>query len=205
MLQSAAVHHGYLAAVYHYYLAGYEAPENLVRSGASGPSNAGQRFLSHWDHNALIVYFVQLAQIQEPAHYASFGGHVQRLEQIVIDLLQPGGKEFHEESVYAWIGCPETLERVPAESQRLRWFQRDNRSSPTVSIADQGKLAECVTGPEDRDNDELAAGQRFPHAEMTCRDQVESVCRVALMKEHLIAPVDLAPQSCDQLLPLVLR
>jgi hypothetical protein len=74
-----------------------------------------------------------------------------------------------------------------------------------MSAGDQGKLAECVTRPEDRDRDELAAAQRYPHADMTGRDQVESVGRVALMKDHLIAPVGLAPQPRDQVKPLVLR
>jgi hypothetical protein len=205
MLQAAAVYHGYLAAVYRYYLAGDEPPQNLVGCGASSPGNAGKRFLGHRDRNVLIVSCVQFAQIQEPAHHASFGGYVQRLEQIVIDPLEPGGKEFHEEPVYAGIRRPETLELVPAKSQRLRRLQRDYRGSATMSVADQGKLAECVTRPEDRDSDELAAAQRHAHADMTCRDQVESVCRVALMTDHLIAPVDLAPQPRDQLKSLVLR
>src|SRR5262249_50721970 len=65
--------------------------------------------------------------------------------------------------------------------------------------------AECVTRSEDRDSDELAAAQCFAHADMTCRDQVESVGRVAFMEDHLIAPVDLAPQPRDELESLVLR
>ena len=205
MLQASAVQNSYLAAVYRYYLAGCEPPEHLVRCGASSPGNAGKRFLGHRDRNALIVSCVQFAQIQEPAHHASFGRYVQRLEPIRIDLLQPDGKEFHEEPVYAGIGRPEALEFVPAKSQRLRCFQRYNRRSATMSVVDQGKLAKCVTRSEDRDSDELAAAQRYARADMPCRDQVESVCRVALMKDHLIATVGLAPQPCDELKSLVQR
>jgi hypothetical protein len=205
VLQAPAVQYGYLAAVHRYYLAGYESPENLVRCRASSPGNAGQHFLGHRDYDVLIVSRVQFAQIQEPANYASFCGYIQCLEQIIIDLLQPGGEKSHKESVYTGIGSPETLELVPAESQRLGRFQRDNRSSPSMGIADQGKLAESVPRAEDRDNDVFAAAQRYAHADMACRDQVQSVCRVALMKDHLIATVGLAPQSCDQPALLVQR
>src|ERR1051325_861872 len=171
MLQAAAIYHGYSAAGYRYYLAGHEPTQNLACRGARSPGDARQRFLGHRDRNALIVSCIKVAQIQEPAHHASFGGYVQRLEPIGINLLEPGGKEFHEEPVYAGIRRPETLELVPAKSQRLRCFQRDYRASAAMGIADQGELAECVTRPEDHDGDELAAGQCFAHADMARRNQ----------------------------------
>jgi len=77
---------------------------------------------------------------------------------------------------------------------------RDGRRKDSATAATGAGLV-----VRDRDSDELAAAQRYAHADVTCRDQVESVCRVAFMTDHLIAPVDLAPQPRDQLESLVLR
>jgi hypothetical protein len=71
--------------------------------------------------------------------------------------------------------------------------------------ADQGKLAEGVARSEDRDDDELAAAQHHPHADMTGGNQVEGVGRVALMKDHLVTAVGPPPQPGDQPVPLMRR
>ena len=66
LVQSRAIQHDDLATAYLYYLAGNEPSEDLVRRGTGRSSEAGEHFLGHWDHNALIVCRVQLAQVQEP-------------------------------------------------------------------------------------------------------------------------------------------
>ncbi len=66
LVQALAIQYHYLAAAYRHYAASDEPPENLIRRGTSSTSEAGQHFLGHWDHNALIVSRVQLAQVQEP-------------------------------------------------------------------------------------------------------------------------------------------
>jgi len=71
-----------------------------------------------------------------------------------------------------------------------------------METADQSKLTESVSGPEDRDDDELAATQRYAHADVTHGNQVESVCWVALMKDHLITAIGLPPQTGDQPAPV---
>jgi hypothetical protein len=74
-----------------------------------------------------------------------------------------------------------------------------------LGIADQGNLAESISGPEDRENDELAAAQRCAHADVPRGNQVKSVSRVALMKDHFIAMVGPPPQPSDQPAPLLRR
>jgi hypothetical protein len=66
-----------------------------------------------------------------------------------------------------------------------------------LGAADQGNLAESVSGPEDRDDDEFTAGQRYAHADVPGGNQVESVGRVALMKDHFIALVGPPPKPSD--------
>ena len=115
LVQALAVQHNDLAAAYLYYLAGNEPSEDLVRGGTGSSSEAGEHLLGHWYHNALIVPYIQLAQIQEPTQHAPFDGYVQRLEQITVELLHSRGKELYEKSVDAGIGCPEVLELVPVK------------------------------------------------------------------------------------------
>ena len=74
-----------------------------------------------------------------------------------------------------------------------------------MGITDQGQLAESVSGPKDRDDDELAAAQHYAHADVTCGNQVESVCWVTLMKDHLITTVGSPPQPGDQPAPVLQR
>ena len=74
-----------------------------------------------------------------------------------------------------------------------------------MGIADQSKLAESVSGPKDRDNDELATVQRYAHGDMTRGNEVESVCWVALMKDHLITTVSPPVQPGDQPAPVLQR
>jgi len=71
-----------------------------------------------------------------------------------------------------------------------------------METADQSKLTESVSGPKDRDHDELAAAQRYAHADVARGNQVESVCRVALMKDHLITTVGPPPQAGEQPAPV---
>jgi hypothetical protein len=66
LVKSPAVQHNDLATAYLYYLARNESSEDLVRRGTGSSSEASEHFLGHWDHNALIVPYIQLAQIQEP-------------------------------------------------------------------------------------------------------------------------------------------
>jgi hypothetical protein len=74
-----------------------------------------------------------------------------------------------------------------------------------VGTADQSNLAESFSGSEDREDDELTAGQRDAHADVPSGNQVESVGRVALMKDHFIAMVGPPPKPSDQLAPLLRR
>ncbi len=82
-------------------------------------------------------------------------------------------------------------------------FERDYCSSPSTGTADQSNLTESLPGPEDRDDDELTAAQRYAHADVPRGNQVESVGRVALMNDHLIAMVGPPPKSSDQPAPLL--
>ena len=66
LVQALAIQYHYLAAAYRHYAAGNKPTENLIRCGTSSSGEAGQHFLGNWDHNALIVSRVQLAQVQEP-------------------------------------------------------------------------------------------------------------------------------------------
>jgi hypothetical protein len=74
-----------------------------------------------------------------------------------------------------------------------------------MGITDQGQLAESVSGPKDRDDDELAAAQRYAHADVTRGNQVESICWITLMKDHLITTVGPPPQRSDQPAPVLQR
>jgi hypothetical protein len=65
-VQALAIQYHYLTAAYRHYVAGNKPAENLIRCGPSGSGEGGQHFLGNWDHNALIVSRVQLAQAQEP-------------------------------------------------------------------------------------------------------------------------------------------
>ena len=97
------------------------------------------------------------------------------------------------------------MELVPAKRQCLALFERDYCSSPSMGTADQGNLTESFSGPEDREDDELAAAQRYAHADVPGGNQVESVGRVALMKDHLVALVGPPPEPSDQFAPLLRR
>ena len=74
-----------------------------------------------------------------------------------------------------------------------------------MGTADQGNLTESLSGSEDGDDDELTAGQRDAHADVPRGNQVESVGRVALMNDHLIAMVGPPPKPSDQPAPLLRR
>ena len=74
-----------------------------------------------------------------------------------------------------------------------------------MGTADQGNLTESFSGPEDRDDDELTAAQRYAHADVPQGNQVEGVGRVALMKDHFIAMIGLPPKPSDQPAPLLRR
>ena len=74
-----------------------------------------------------------------------------------------------------------------------------------MGTADQGNLTESFSGPEDREDDELTAAQRYAHANVPRGNQVEGVGRVALMKDHFIAMVGPPPQPSDQPVPLLQR
>ena len=67
-----------------------------------------------------------------------------------------------------------------------------------MGTADQGTLAEGFSGSEDRDDDELATGQRNANADVPRGNQVDSIGRVALMKDHFIAMVGPPPKPSDQ-------
>ena len=67
-----------------------------------------------------------------------------------------------------------------------------------MGTADQSNLTESLSGPEDGDDDELTAGQCYAHADVPRGNQVESVGRVALMNDHLIAMVGPPPKASDQ-------
>ena len=97
------------------------------------------------------------------------------------------------------------MELIPAKRQCLTLFERDYCSAPRMGPADQGNLTESFSGPVDRDDDELAAGQRYAHADVPRGNQVESVGRVALMNDHFIAMVRPPPKPSDQTAPLLRR
>ena len=97
------------------------------------------------------------------------------------------------------------MELIPAKRQCLALFERDYCGAPRMGTADQGNLTESFSGPEDREDDELTAGQRDAHADVPSGNQVESVGRVALMKDHFIAMVGPPPKPSDQLAPLLRR
>src|SRR5690348_3640958 len=93
-------------------------------------------------------------------------------------------------------------ELVPAQRQRLARVQRDHRPPAGTGTADESGFTEGVAGAEEGDDDELAPRQRYPHADVTGGDQVERVCRVALMKDHLIPAVGPPSQRGDQPVPV---
>lgn len=97
------------------------------------------------------------------------------------------------------------MELVPAQRQCLALFERDYCSSPSSGTADQSNLTESLSGSEDGDDDELTAGLRYAHADVPRGNQVESIGRVALMNDHLIAMVGPPPKPSDQPAPLLRR
>ena len=97
------------------------------------------------------------------------------------------------------------MELVPAQRQCLALFERDYCSSPSMGTADQSNLTESLSGPVDGEDDELTAGQRYAHADMPRGNEVESVGRIALMNDHLIAMVGPPPKPSDQPAPLFRR
>ena len=97
------------------------------------------------------------------------------------------------------------MELVPAQRQCLALFKRDYCSSPSMGTADQGNFTENLSGPEDGEDDELTAVQCGAHADVPRGNQVESVGRVALMNDHLIAMVGPPPKPSDQPAPLLRR
>jgi hypothetical protein len=97
------------------------------------------------------------------------------------------------------------MELVPAQRQCLTLFERDYCSSPSMGTADQSNLTESLSGPVDGEDDELTAGQRYAHADVPRGNEVESVGRVALMNDHLIAMVGPPPKPSDQPAPLFRR
>jgi hypothetical protein len=74
-----------------------------------------------------------------------------------------------------------------------------------MGTANQSNLTESFSGPEDREDDELTAAQRYAHADVPRSNQVECVGRVALMKDHFIAMVGPPSKPSDQLAPLLQR
>ena len=97
------------------------------------------------------------------------------------------------------------MELVPAQRQCLALFERDYCGTPRMGAANQGNLTESFSRPEDRDDDELTAGQRYAHADVPRGNEVESVGRVALMNDHLIAMVGPPPKPSDQPAPFLRR
>jgi hypothetical protein len=74
-----------------------------------------------------------------------------------------------------------------------------------MGTADQSDFTENISGPEDGEDDELTAAQRYAHTDVPRGNQVESVGRVALMNDHLIAMVGPPPKPSDQHAPLLRR
>src|SRR4029078_4292869 len=96
------------------------------------------------------------------------------------------------------------MELVPAQRQCLALFERDYCSTPGMGTADQSNLTESLSGPVDDKHDELTAGHRYAHADMPRGNEVESVGRVALMNDHLIAMVGPPPKPSAHAAPLLL-